>query len=41
MEYSQLICMEKIMFIHNVQTMLLQSERVSEIPSLAIVRPKF
>ena len=40
--YSQLIFTEKkIMFIHNVQAMLLQSERVSEMHFPAIWRPEF
>ena len=39
--YSQLIFTEKIMFINNVQAMILQSERTSEKHFPAIWRPEF
>ena len=39
--FSTDIQRKKIMFINNVQAMLLQSERVSEMHFQAIQRPKF
>ena len=39
--YSQLIFTEKKMFINNVQDMLLQTERVSEMHFPVIFRPEF
>ena len=39
--YSQLILTKKIMFINDLQAMLIQSESVSKMHFLAIWRPEF